>query len=155
MCRGILKCRTKPKKLLNLGKKFRLHPKLDIVTTKTEIEKGLAIIRWKEKETDETEAETNFNETEGLSNVEKKVVDISMMKATELKFNRRLYALNAAPDKLESNLQQTREALEKVFEDDKSENADKNGNIRKSNITQRQEKGVRDLKEKTKDDGDR
>ena len=37
----------------------------------------------------------------------------------------------------------------------RSENADKKGNIRKSNLTQRQEKGVRDLKEKTKYDGDR
>ena len=35
---------------LNLGKKFRFHQKLDSIETKTEIEKGLPIVRWKEKE---------------------------------------------------------------------------------------------------------
>ena len=38
------------KEVLNLGKKFRLQQKLDSIGTKTEIEKGLTIIRWKEKE---------------------------------------------------------------------------------------------------------
>ena len=72
------------------------------------------------------------------------------MKSTEMKYNRRLYAPDAASDKLESNLQQTREALEKVFENYKTEKADHKGNIRESNLTQEQTKGLRDLKEETK-----
>ena len=40
------------KEVLNLGKKFRLHQKLDSNANKTEIEKGLAIIRWKVMEED-------------------------------------------------------------------------------------------------------
>ena len=35
-----------------MEKKFRLQQKLDSIATKTEIEKGLTIIRWKEKEED-------------------------------------------------------------------------------------------------------
>ena len=45
------------KEVLNLGKKFRLQQKLDSIATKTEIEKGLTIIRWKEKEKEEAEVE--------------------------------------------------------------------------------------------------
>ena len=140
------------KDVLNLGKKFRLHQKLDNISAKTEIEKGLAIIRWKEKETEATEAEENFAENEELNNLERKVVDLSLTKATDMKFNRRLYAPNAAPEKLESNLQQTREALEKVFEKYKTEKADDEGNIRESNLSEGQLKGLRDLKEMTKGD---
>ena len=33
-----------------------------------------------------------------------------------MKYNRKLYAPNAAPDKLEVNLQQAREALEDIHE---------------------------------------
>ena len=142
------------KEVLNLGKKFRLHQKLDSIAIKTEIEKGLAIIRWKEKK-NETEAEAvdDFADNEELLNMEKKVVDFSMIKATKMKFNRRIYAPNAAPEKLESNLQQIREALENIFEKYKREKADKDGNIRESNLTEREMKGLRDLKEQTKGDG--
>ena len=41
------------KEVLNLGKKFRLHQKLDSNANKTEIEKGLAIVRWKVKDKDD------------------------------------------------------------------------------------------------------
>ena len=40
------------KEVLKL-QKFRLFPKLDSIAVKTEIEKGLTIIRWKEKVNDE------------------------------------------------------------------------------------------------------
>ena len=98
------------KEVLNLGKKFRLQQKLDSIATKTEIEKGLTIIRWKEKE--EADVEEEEEEINGeLFNIERKCVDLTLKKASDMKFNRRLYAPIAAPEKLESNLQQTREAL--------------------------------------------
>ena len=75
-----------------------------------------------------------------------------MTKASDMKYNRKLYAPNAAPEKLESNLQQTREALEEVHEKYKSMRADNNGTIRESNLDQRQRKGLMDLKEKIKDE---
>ena len=141
------------KEVLNLGKKFRLHQRLDSIGTKTEIEKGLTIVRWKVKEKvdDGVEDEDDVHENEELMNVERKLVDMTLKKATEMKFNRRLYAPNAAPEKLESNLQQTREALEDVFEKYKKEKADDEGNIRESNLTPSQIKGLQELKEKTKD----
>ena len=69
-----------------------------------------------------------------------------------MKFNRRLYPPDAANEKLEANLQQTREALEEVFERYKKENADDDGNIRESNLTDDQSKGLRELKLKVKND---
>ena len=48
--------------------------------------------------------------------IERKIVDLTLTQATDMKFNRRIYPPNAAPEKLESNLQQTKEALEEVFE---------------------------------------
>ena len=100
------------KEVLNLGKKFRLQQKLDSIATKTEIEKGLTIIRWKEKEKEEADVEEEEEEINGeLFNIERKCVDLTLKKASDMKFNRRLYAPIAAPEKLESNLQQTREAL--------------------------------------------
>ena len=142
------------KNVLNLGKKFRLLQKLDSIGTKTEIEKGLTIVRWKEKEKDDegTKAEEDFYENEELMNVQRKCVDMTLTKATDMKFNRRIYAPNAAPEKLESNLQQTKEALEEVFEKYKKEKSDDKGNIRESNLTTEQAKGLRELKEKTKAD---
>ena len=142
---------TEAKQVLNLGKKFRLQQKLDSIATKTEIEKGLTIIRWKERDKDDAEVDEEFEENEELLNVERKLVDLSLKKATDMKFNRRLYAPNAAPEKLESNLQQTREALEEVFEDYKKERTDDKGNIRESNLTDIQRKGLRELKEMTRD----
>ena len=99
--------------MLNLGKKFRLQQTLDSIATKTEIEKGLTIIRWKEKEKEEADVEEEEEEINGeLFNIERKCVDLTLKKASDImKFNRRLYAPIAAPEKLESNLQQTREAL--------------------------------------------
>ena len=141
------------KEVLNLGKKFRLYTKLDSISVKTEIEKGLTIIRWNEKSNDEAAVDDNFTEGEETHNVDNKIVDFAMTKATDMKFNRRLYAPNAAPDKLESNLQQTREALEEVHEQYKSLRADDKGNIRETNLSQSQRKGLMDLKEKIKDDG--
>ena len=142
------------KAVLNLGKKFRLHQKLDSIATKTEIEKGLTIVRWKEKDKEDegAKAEEEFWEKEELMNVERKLVDMTLKKATDMKFNRRIYAPNAAPEKLESNLQQTKEALEEVFERYKKEKADDKGNIRESNLTNDQAKGLQELKEKTKVD---
>ena len=54
--------------MLNLGKKFRLHQKLDSIATKTEIEKGLTIVRWKvkEKEDEGGKAEEDVYENEEL-----------------------------------------------------------------------------------------
>ena len=140
------------KEVLNLGKKFRLHQKLDSIATKTEIEKGLTIVRWKEKENEDegSKAEEEEFENEELMNRERKIVDMTSIKATDMKFNRRIYAPNAAPEKLESNLQQTKEALEEVFERYKKEKADEKGNIRETNLTDNQAKGLRELKEKTK-----
>ena len=147
------------KEVLNLGKKFRLHQKLDSNANKTEIEKGLAIVRWKVKDKDEDgdddddeDDDGEVSDNEELLNVEQKIVDLTLKKATDMKFNRRLYAPNAAPEKLESNLQQTREALEEVFEKYKKEKADEKGNIRESNLTGNQMKGLLELKEKTKVD---
>ena len=140
------------KEVLNLGKKFRLHQKLDSIATKTEIEKGLTIIRWKEKEKEDAEVEEEEEINGELFNVERKCVDLSLKKASDMKFNRRLYAPNAAPEKLESNLQQTREALEEVFEMYKKDKADEKGNIRESNLTDDQTKGLQELKQKTKDE---
>ena len=85
-----------------------------------------------------TDAYDNFTENVELINDVNKIVDFSMTKATEMKYNRRLYAPNAAPDKLESNLQQTRQALEDEFEKYKVERADNNGNIRESNLSKSQ-----------------
>ena len=147
---GNTKVSEEAKEVLNLGKKFRLHTKLDSIAAKTEIEKGLTIIRWKEKEDEETEAVDNLAENEEIYNIAGKVVDLSMMKATDMKFNRRIFAPNAAKEKLESNLQQTREALENVFEKYKSEKADKKGVLRETNLTEGQTKGLKQLKEKTK-----
>ena len=103
------------KEVLNLGKKFRLHTKLKIIATKTKIEKGLTILRWKQNTSEEEAVFKIFVENQENNNLEEKVVDFSMTKATGIKFTRRLYAPNAAPEKLESNQQQTREALENVF----------------------------------------
>ena len=81
------------------------------IATKTEIEKGLTIIRWKEKEKEEAAGEEEEEINGELFNIERKRVDLTLKKASDMKFNRRLYAPIAAPEKLESNLQQTREAL--------------------------------------------
>ena len=119
------------REVLNLGRKFRLHQKLDSIATKTEIEKGLTIVRWKEKEKEDegARAEEDVYENEEMMNVQRRLVDMTLKKATDMKFNRRIYAPNAAPEKLESNLQQTKEALEDVFEKYKKEKADEKGNI--------------------------
>ena len=73
-----------------------------------------------------------------------------MTRATDMKFNRRLYAPNAANDKLESNLQQIREALEDIHEKYKAERADEKCNIRESNLSSDQSKGLRDIKKKSR-----
>ena len=83
-------------------------------------------------------------------NVQSKTVDFAMTRATYMMFNRRLYAPNAANDKLEFNLQQTIEALEDIHEKYKAEQADEKGNIRVSNLSTDQSKGLRDLQTKTK-----
>ena len=75
-----------------------------------------------------------------------------MPKAADMKYNRRIYAPNAASDKYESNLQQTRDALEDVFEKYKVERADEKGNIRESNLSKDRLQGLIALKEKTKVD---
>ena len=142
------------KEVLNLGKKFRLHQQLDSIANKTEIEKGLTIIRWKDREEEDEsgDADEEFNENEELLNVQRKIVDSTLTKATDMKFNRRIYPPNASPEKLESNLQQTKEALEEVFEKYKRSRADEKGNIRECNITKHQTKGLQELKERTKVD---
>ena len=140
------------KQVLNLGKKFRLYPKLDSIALKTEIEKGLTIIRWKEQGLDEGDKADDATECVEDHNVEAEIVDFAMTKATEMKYNRRLYAPDSATLKPESNLQQTREALEDIDDKYKAERADEKGNIRESNLSNEQVKGLRDLKEKTKED---
>ena len=109
-----------------MGKKFRLYPTIDSIAVKTEIQKGLTIIRWKDKGSDENgndKAEAvdvaDDNNDDALmeaQNVQSKTVDFAMTRATYMMFNRRLYAPNAANDKLEFNLQQTREALEDIHQ---------------------------------------
>ena len=143
------------KEVLNLGKKFRIHQRLDSIAKRTEIEKGLTIVRWKEKEMDDeggTKAEEDVVEKEELGNVQQKIVDLTLKKATDMKFNRRIFAPNAAPIKLKSNLQQTKEALEEVFETYKKEKADSKGNIHNTNLTTNQSKGLTELKKKMKED---
>ena len=127
------------KQVLIMGKKFRLYPKLDSIAVRTEIEKGLTIIRWKEKRTDEADnydyVEDDATERVEADNIEAKIVDLAMTKATEMKYNRQMYAPNAATLKLESNLQQTREALEDIHDKYLSERADEKGNIRETNLS--------------------
>ena len=82
------------KEVLNLGKKFRIHQRLDSIANRTEIEKGLTIVRWKEKEMDDeggTKAEEDVLEKEELGNVQQKIVDLTLKKATDMKFNRRIF----------------------------------------------------------------
>ena len=73
--------------MLNLGKKFRLYPKLDSIAVKTKIEKGLTIIRWKEKRDDEADddeyVEDDATERVENDNAEAKIVDFAMTKATD------------------------------------------------------------------------
>ena len=140
------------KQVLSLGKKYRLYPKLDSIAVKTEIEKGLTIVRWKEQGKDEAGVDDDATESVEAQNVENKTVDFALTKATDMKYNRQLYAPNAAPDKLEVNLQQTREALEDIHEKYKAERADEKGNIRESNLSKEQVKGLNDLHKKTKED---
>ena len=72
---------TEAKQVLNLGKKFRLQQKLDSIATKTEIEKGLTIIRWKERDKDDAEVDEEFETNEELLNVERKLVDLPLKKS--------------------------------------------------------------------------
>ena len=52
---------------------------------KTEIEKGLTIIRWKEKRTDEAVADDDFHDGEEMHNYDNKIVDFAMTKASDMK----------------------------------------------------------------------
>ena len=101
--------------VLKLDKKFRLNIKLDKKSNSTEIEKGLVKLRWETQENVDTNANEEFIADHNDFNLERKKVDLSTLKATDLRYNRRLYAPKAAEHKLETNLQQTKIALEEVF----------------------------------------
>ena len=62
----------------------------------------------------------------------KKVIHLSNIRATELKYNDRVYPPKAAEHKLETNLQQTKSALEEVFSKYINENCDRKGELEKS-----------------------
>ena len=128
---------------------------LDSNANKTEVEKGLVIVRWKEKSKDNEISETDnlFVDTEVVANEQTKTVDFSMTKARDMKFNRRLYVPKAAPEKLESNLQQFREAMDKTFDNYKHEHADKNGNLLENNLTNNQIQSVVQFRERIKNVG--
>ena len=96
--------------MLKLEKKHRVHTRLSSISNQTEIEKGLTKIRWQaENEHDEgtTIVQQSMDDLEN-NNFNNKKVDLSLVKATDLKFNRRLYPPKAANHKLETNLQQTK-----------------------------------------------
>ena len=121
------------KQVFNLGKKFRLYTQLDSIANNTEVEKGLVIVRWKKKSKDneESEADAIFAENEFIANKETKTVDFCKTRASDMKYKMRLFAPKAASEKLKSNLQQLREAMDEIFYTYKEEVANKNGNIRK------------------------
>ena len=80
-----------------------------------------------------------------MNEAEKKI-DLATTKATELKYNRRIYAPKAAENKLETNLQQTKVALDETFRKFMNEKCGKKGKLRQSNETEVIKKGVKDLK---------
>ena len=81
----------------------------------------------------------------------KKVIDLSNIRATELKYNTRVYPPKAAEHKLETNLQQTKSALEEVFAKYTNENCDKKGELKNSNVTINIKEGIEELKKKVKE----
>ena len=67
------------------GKKFRLYTQLDSIANKTEVEKGLVIVRWKEKgkENETFEADAIFAEDQIVENEQTKTIDLSMTRPTQ------------------------------------------------------------------------
>ena len=98
--------------VLKLGKKHCINVRLDSISNQTKIEKGLTKIRW-QSENEENDGRT-FEDLEN-NNFDNKKIDLSTVKATDLKFNRRLFPPKAANHKPETNIQQTKADLEDAF----------------------------------------
>ena len=100
MCEEIQKCQRRPKKCSTLARSLDCTKSWTVLLPKQKLRKVWPSIDLKEKNNEVAHAIEKFAYSKKLNNVEIKVVDFSMMKATDMKFNRRLCAPNAAPDNL-------------------------------------------------------
>ena len=107
-------------------------------------------MRWQAEHENDDTAVGQFIEDRDNNNYDNKNIDLSTVKVTDLKYNRRLYAPKAAKHKLETNLQQTRSALEEVFNQYTKVKCDKNGDLKETNMDPDIKEGLKTLKVKVK-----
>ena len=137
----------KEEAVLQHGKKHRINTRLDNLSNQTEVEKALTNIRYQAM----SENEEGNNDTDKLLNDKtnenflNKNINLSTIRVTDLKYNRRNYAPKAASHKLETNLQQTKSALIDTFDQYTKKHCDKNGDLKNSNMDADFKEGLKGL----------
>ena len=132
------------KEALKLHPKFTTYEAIDTTQIMTEVEKSFTKVRWdrKNREKDQEESDSR-TEREDWYNIEKNVIDMRKMAATDLPFNSRTYLPQALDESNEIEMHVVKQRVKRVTEEYRSK---KKKSLR--NLTEAQFKGIRSLRER-------
>ena len=155
---GIIGLSKYQEEVLQLPPNHRIFPKLKLEEFRTELEKCVVKANWqKTREQRQQEDINRKSENDDArtddSNDKTNVIDFRNLRATDLKNNKRIvYPKPDADDEEEIRRNNVKRELEKVFVNYMNENCDKFGNVTENNLSEKQVKAIKTLKEKMKDE---
>ena len=139
------------KAALKLHPKFRAYGKIDTTRIEIEIEKGISKARYalmnSEKNDENEDVENNDVIETNVYHHVKKVADYSNLRVTDLPTCQRLYPPQPATVNKELHMQNLREKLLMKVEEYKAKRCNKNGFVKKGNITNTEFEGLKELRE--------
>ena len=155
---GIKDLSEDQEEVLQLPPNHRIYPRLNLEEFKTELEKCVIKANWQKTREERMKEDTNKkNEKDDhpteVSDEKANVIDFRNLRATDLKNNKRIVIPKPdADDEEEIRRNNVKKELGKVFINYMNENCDKYGNVIENNLSEKQVKAIKSLKEKMKDD---
>ena len=146
--------------ILNLPPGFKTFPKLKVKEIETELQKCVIKASWetnremRKLESDKVMEELSENGEHVVKDkhVNKTLLDLQNMKATDLKNNKRVVIPKLDEDSVEINRNYLKKELKEVFLKYQKEHCDKYGNIIENNLDDNQLKAIKGLKNKIQKD---
>ena len=135
--------------------KHRIFPRLSVESFETEIEKAVIKAKWERIRVERSKEEHNKALESGevidipkTYDESKKLVDFRNLKATDLKYNKRIKIPEPQNDEEEIRMNHVKTELKEVFIRYMREHCDVKGNMIENNLTVEQVKAIKDLKAK-------
>ena len=128
--------------ILILPPNYAVMEKVSETKCQAEVEKGLAKLRWERQQGNDDIVNNEYT----FFDVNKNVFNYSVMKPSDLPFNKRVYLPGPLRENEEIELQQLKYNLKKA-----TERYTEESKHMKSNLTKQQEKGLRSLERKCKE----